>query len=128
MTSDLHGRHALVTGAAGGIGEACARRLASLGARVTVADVDGDGAARVADELGGRAWVVDLADTESLEDVELDDVDILVNNAGVQRIHPVHEFPPDEWRWMQRLMVESPFLLARAVLPGMHERGWGRIV
>jgi 3-hydroxybutyrate dehydrogenase len=128
MTSDLHGRHALVTGAAGGIGEACARRLAEHGARVTVADVDAAGASRVADDIGGRAWVVDLADTESLEDVELDDVDILVNNAGVQRIHPVHEFPPDEWRWMQRLMVESPFLLARAVLPGMHERGWGRIV
>jgi 3-hydroxybutyrate dehydrogenase len=128
MIADLAGRRALVTGGASGIGEACARRLASQGARVTVADLDADGAARVADDIGGAAWVVDLSDTAGLEAVELPDVDILVNNAGVQRIHPVHEFPPEVWRFMQRLMVESPYLLVRAALPGMYERGWGRIV
>lgn len=124
----LDGRRALVTGAASGIGEACARRLAADGAHVVVADLSGEHARAVADEIGGSAWDVDLSDTAALEDVELPDVDVLVNCAGVQRIHAVHEFPPDTWRFMQRLMVEAPFLLSRAVLPGMYERGWGRIV
>jgi len=128
MTADLAGRRALVTGGASGIGEACARRLASQGAHVTVADLDADGAARVASDIGGAAWVVDLSDTIALETVELPDVDVLVNNAGVQRIHPVHEFPPEVWRFMQRLMVEAPYLLVRAALPGMYARGWGRVV
>ncbi len=128
MTADLAGRRALVTGGASGIGEACARRLASQGAHVTVADLDADGAARVASDIGGAAWVVDLSDTVALETVELPDVDVLVNNAGVQRIHPVHEFPPEVWRFMQRLMVEAPYLLVRAALPGMYARGWGRVV
>ncbi|MGD9955988.1 MAG: 3-hydroxybutyrate dehydrogenase [Candidatus Nanopelagicales bacterium] len=128
MAESLTGRRALVTGGASGIGEACARRLAQEGAAVTVADLDAAGAARVADEIGGTAWVVDLSDTVALESVELPDVDILVNNAGVQRIHPVHEFPPEVWRFMQRLMVEAPYLLVRAVLPGMYERRWGRVV
>lgn len=128
MTADLAGRRALVTGGASGIGEACARRLASQGAHVTVADLDADGAGRVASDIGGTEWVVDLSDTVALETVELPDVDILVNNAGVQRIHPVHEFPPEVWRFMQRLMVEAPYLLVRAALPGMYARGWGRVV
>lgn len=128
MTADLAGRRALVTGGASGIGEACARRLASQGAHVTVADLDAEGAARVATDIGGAAWVVDLSDTIALETVELPDVDVLVNNAGVQRIHPVHEFPPEVWRFMQRLMVEAPYLLVRAALPGMYARGWGRVV
>ena len=128
MAESLAGRRALVTGGASGIGEACARRLAAEGAQVTVADLDADGAARVAADIGGTAWIVDLSDTVALETVELPDVDVLVNNAGVQRIHPVHEFPPDVWRFMQRLMVESPYLLVRAALPGMYERRWGRVV
>ncbi len=128
MAGSLAGRRALVTGGASGIGEACARRLAADGALVTVADLDAAGAARVAAEIGGATWVVDLSDTAALETVELPDVDVLVNNAGIQRIHPVHEFPPEVWRLMQRLMVESPYLLVRAALPGMFERGWGRIV
>ena len=103
-------------------------RLAADGARVTVADVDAEGADRAAAQVGGTPWHVDLSDTASLESVQLPDVDILVNDAGLQRIHPVQEFPPDEWRLMHRVMVEAPFLLVRAVVPGMYERGWGRIV
>lgn len=124
----LEGRRALVTGAASGIGEACARRLAADGALVVAADLDGARADEVAASIGGRSWAVDLSDTAALEQVALPDIDILVNCAGVQRIHPVHEFPPDTWRFMHRLMVEAPFLLSRAVLPGMYERGWGRLV
>lgn len=124
---DLAGHRALVTGGASGIGLACAREFASRGAHVIVADFNGEAAAAVAAELGGEAWVVDLSDTAAQDDLALD-VDILVNNAGVQTVAPIEEFDPERWRFMHRLMVESPFLLTRAALPKMYERGWGRII
>jgi 3-hydroxybutyrate dehydrogenase len=123
---DLRGRRALVTGAASGIGRACARRLAAAGAEVTVLDRDADGAKAVADELDGRALVVDLAGPE-LDTLRVD-TDILVNNAGLQHVAPVQEFPPERFALLLRVMLEAPFRLARAALPGMYERGWGRIV
>ena len=125
--TDLTGRRALVTGGASGIGAACAARLAADGAHVIVADVDGAAAERVAAGLGGEAWQVDLSDTASLADLELT-VDVLVNNAGIQTVSPIEEFDPARFSFMLRLMLESPFLLIRAALPGMYERGWGRIV
>ncbi len=127
MTTPLAGRSALVTGAASGIGAACARALAGAGARVTVADLDGDGARVLADELGGTAWQVDLTDTAALADLVLD-VDILVNNAGIQHVSPIEEFDPARFHTILTLMVEAPFLLIRAALPAMYERGFGRIV
>lgn len=123
----LQGKRALVTGGASGIGLACVREFAGRGATVIVADYNADAAQTVAAEVGGEAWVVDLADTAAQEDLALD-VDILVNNAGIQTVAPIHEFDPERWRFMHRLMVESPFLLIRAALPAMYERGWGRIV
>jgi 3-hydroxybutyrate dehydrogenase len=124
---DLAGRRALVTGGASGIGLACVRAFAARGAHVTVADFNGDAARAVAEDVGGDAWVVDLSDTAAQESIDLD-VDILVNNAGIQTVAPIHEFDPERWRFMHRLMVESPFLLIRAAVPGMYARGWGRIV
>lgn len=124
---DLEGRRALVTGGASGIGLACAREFARRGAHVVIADLNADAATEVAEEIGGRPWVVELSDTAAMDDLELD-IDILVNNAGIQRVTPVHEFDPEVFRFMQRLMVESPFLLVRAALPGMYQRGWGRII
>jgi 3-hydroxybutyrate dehydrogenase len=126
-TPPLEGKRALVTGAASGIGRACAQHLAELGATVVVADRDAEGAHEVAAGLHGEAWVVDLAATEALESLALA-VDILVNNAGFQHVDPVVEFPPGTFRTMLAVMVEAPFLLARASLPHMYERGWGRIV
>jgi 3-hydroxybutyrate dehydrogenase len=127
MTIDLTGRTALVTGAASGIGAACARSLAAAGATVTIADLDGPGAQRLADEVGGKAWQVDLSDTAALADLTLD-VDILVNNAGIQHVSPIEDFDPARFHTILTLMVEAPFLLIRAALPAMYERGFGRIV
>lgn len=124
---DLAGRRALVTGGGSGIGLACVREFAGRGAHVVVADFNAPAAREVADAVGGEAWVVDLSDTAAQEDLALD-VDILVNNAGIQTVAPIHEFEPERWRFMHRLMVESPFLLIRAALPGMYARGWGRVI
>lgn len=123
----LSGRRALVTGGASGIGAACAEAFAAAGAVVTVCDLDAEVAQKVVDEIGGEAWATDLADTSALEGLSLD-TDILVNSAGIQKVSPIHEFDPDTWRFMHRLMIESPFLLTRAALPGMYERGFGRIL
>ncbi|WP_454112577.1 3-hydroxybutyrate dehydrogenase [Microbacterium aurum] len=127
IEQDLAGKRAIVTGGASGIGLACAQEFAGRGAHVVVADFNGDAAQAAASDIGGEAWMVDLSDTAAQEDLHLH-ADILVNNAGVQTVAPIQEFDPDRWRFMHRLMVESPFLLIRAVLPGMYERGWGRIV
>ena len=125
--SYLTGRRALVTGGGGGIGAACVHRLAAAGARVTVVDIDGERARSVADEVGGEAWEVDLTDTAALADWSLD-VDVLVNNAGFQHVAAIHEFPPERFSAILRLMLEAPFLLIRAALPGMYHNGFGRIV
>jgi 3-hydroxybutyrate dehydrogenase len=123
----LAGRTALVTGGASGIGAAVARELAAHGAHVLVCDVDPDGAAAVATEIGGEAWAVDLSDTAALADLRLE-ADVVVNNAGIQHVSPVEDFPPDRFAMILRLMLEAPFLLARAALPHMYEQGWGRLV
>ncbi|MXQ77272.1 SDR family oxidoreductase [Rhodococcus rhodochrous] len=123
----MRARTALVTGGAGGIGAACARALARQGVRVTVADVDEVAAKTLAHEIGGEAWSVDLLDTDGLDGSRLD-VDILVNNAGIQVVRPVEDFALADFRRIQTLMVEAPFLLVKAALPGMYERGFGRIV
>ncbi|MGO1509480.1 MAG: 3-hydroxybutyrate dehydrogenase [Actinomycetales bacterium] len=125
--STLIGKRAVVTGGGSGIGAAVARRLASDGATVVVADLDEAAATAVAGEIGGEAWVVDLDDTRALDDLALE-ADILVNNAGIQVVRPIHEFDPEAFRRIQRIMLESPFLLVRAALPHMYARGWGRVV
>lgn len=124
---DLVGRRALITGGGSGIGRSCAIEFAARGAGVTIADVDEEAAERVAEEVSGTAWVVDLSRTSDLDDLQLD-TDILINNAGIQTVAPIEKFDPDRWRFMHRLMVESSFLLIRACLPGMYERGWGRVI
>ncbi|MGW0483804.1 SDR family NAD(P)-dependent oxidoreductase [Nonomuraea sp. NPDC003214] len=125
---ELTGRTALVTGAGGGIGAACARRLAAGGARVLVVDRRGDLAREVAAEVGGLAVEADLAEPGFAGTLPDEPVDIVVNNAGFQHVAPIEEFPPDVFAAMMRVMVEAPFLIARRVLPGMYARGWGRIV
>lgn len=127
MDNTLNGRKALVTGGASGIGAACARALAARGAKVVVADVDASGAGKLADELGGTAWEIDLLDTDALAALSID-CDILVNNAGIQKVAPIEEFDPAEFRRILSLMLEAPFLLIRAALPHMYANGFGRII
>ncbi|MBM7504339.1 3-hydroxybutyrate dehydrogenase [Agromyces aurantiacus] len=126
-STGLAGRRAIVTGGASGIGLACAEALADAGAHVTIADLDGEAAASVAQRIGGEAWTVDLGDTAALADLSLD-ADILVNNAGLQHVRPIEEFEPQRFSLLLRVMLEAPFLLIRAVLPGMYERGFGRVI
>lgn len=123
----LSGRRAVVTGAASGIGAAVATRLAALGAHVVVCDVDAEGATGTAERIGGEALALDLSRTGELAERAFE-ADILVNNAGIQHVAPLERFEPERFAFMLRLMLEAPFLLTRAVLPGMYERGWGRIV
>jgi 3-hydroxybutyrate dehydrogenase len=124
---DLKGRSALVTGGASGIGRACAERLARAGAAVTVLDLDGDAAKRVAGEIGGEPLQADLSDYGVLDGLEFD-ADIVVNNAGLQHVAPIEEFPPERFSLILRIMLEAPFRIIRKALPGMYEKGWGRVV
>jgi 3-hydroxybutyrate dehydrogenase len=125
--ADLSGRRALITGGASGIGLACAEAFAAAGAHVTIADLNGEAARAVAERLGGEAWEVDLSQTETLGDLRLD-TDILVNNAGLQHVRAIPDFEPESFALILRIMLEAPFLLIRAALPGMYERGFGRII
>jgi 3-hydroxybutyrate dehydrogenase len=124
---DLSGRRALVTGAGSGIGRACAVRLAAAHAAVTILDADESRATATADDIGGEAIVLDLSDLAAVAELDLD-VDILVNNAGLQHVAPIEEFPPERFSLILRVMLEAPFLLIRAALPGMYARGWGRVI
>ncbi|GAB3277483.1 SDR family NAD(P)-dependent oxidoreductase [Parasphingorhabdus pacifica] len=123
----LGGVSAMVTGAGGGIGAACVRALARAGATVHAVDVDGKAATSIAEETGGVAHAVDLADPVALRELPVE-VDVLVNNAGLQHVAPLDEFPPERFDLIQQVMVTAPFLLIRRCLPHMYERGWGRIV
>ncbi len=129
MTSagTLHGRTALVTGAAHGIGRACALRLARAGATVTVMDRDEAAVKEVAESIAGRAVVADLTDLDALDSLDLA-ADILINNAGFQHVAPVQEFPPQIFDDLLAVMLVAPFRLARICLPRMYASGWGRIV
>ncbi|ROO83506.1 2-hydroxycyclohexane-1-carbonyl-CoA dehydrogenase [Actinocorallia herbida] len=128
---DLPGRTALVTGGAGGIGRAICRDLAALGARVLIADLDADAAASFAKELPDAAGLaVDLADPASIDALaeRAGPVDVLVHNAGISIVEPFTESDPAAWDLMWKVNLRAPMQLTKALLPGMVERGWGRLV
>ncbi len=130
----LEGKVAIVTGAASGIGLACAERLAADGARVVLADVNEKAGAEQAARLGGRFVAADLtqrAGCRKLVDETLralGTVHIVVNNAGFQHVAPIEEFPEDQWERMIGLMLTAPFLLTRYAWPAMKKQKWGRVV
>ncbi|MEU6010763.1 3-hydroxybutyrate dehydrogenase [Streptomyces sp. NPDC047453] len=132
LSLDLGGRTALVTGAAGGIGRACALRLAAAGARVRAVDRDAPGLDALAERAGALAGsleplVLDLTDLDAAERAAAG-TDVLVNNAGLQLVRPIEEFPPEVFHTVLTVMLEAPFRLIRGALPHMYDRRWGRIV
>jgi 3-hydroxybutyrate dehydrogenase len=126
-SQDLAGKQAVVTGAGSGIGAAVSRQLAAAGATVVLVDRLAEAVEGLAEEIGGRPVVVDLAEPDEVDDVGKN-ADIVVNNAGVQHVAPVHQFPPEVFSRLMKIMVESPFRIIRSALPGMYDRRWGRIV
>ena len=133
--TNLEGKVALVTGAASGIGLAVAHDLAQQGVRVTISDINVEGGQAAASEMiGARFAAADMAKSEDLQRL-VDEtiaaegrIDILVNNAGIQYVAPIVEFPEAKWRQIIDIMLTAPFLLTKAVLPGMYANGWGRII
>src|SRR5579875_3011511 len=138
----LTGRTALITGAAGGIGSAYARGLAEAGAAVVLADIRTDAAARAARAIaadGHRAIHAEIdvtsesswATAVSAVAGELGGIDISVNNAALMAeitTSDMLEITVDEWDRVHRVNLTGPLLGIRAVVPGMRERGWGRII
>ena len=130
MPSESRGT-ALVTGGGRGIGAGIARALAEDGWSVVVGARSRDQVEEVAKEIGGRAVQLDVADRESVERAvaEAGDVDLLVANAGIGgQGQPTWEAEPEDWWRVLEVNVLGVHLSCRAVIPGMLERGRGRIV
>jgi NAD(P)-dependent dehydrogenase (short-subunit alcohol dehydrogenase family) len=137
MSNGQEGRTAVVTGAAAGIGQAYAQRLAEDGANVVIADI-ADGAETVAlVEAAGTEALAVTCDVSSAEDVaalaaatreRFGTVDVLVHNAG---IYPVQEFDGmtfEMWRQVQAVNLDSMFHVCHEFLPAMRQQGWGRVI
>jgi NAD(P)-dependent dehydrogenase (short-subunit alcohol dehydrogenase family) len=121
-------RVALITGGNRGVGLVCAQRLAGAGVRVIIAGRDRAALDRAQAQLpGSRALVLDVTDPEAWEQVD-EPVDILVASAGVNEAAPIHRFPLEAFRQVVDTNLIGVFLAVRTVLPGMRERGWGRII
>ncbi len=137
----LQSNVALVTGSTSGIGLAVAEGLAESGCHLLL---NGFGAAaeieqlrqRLASQYGVEVFYSpadvsqpeDVADMLDLAQRELGGVDILVNNAGVQHVAPVVDFPPQQWDRIIAVNLSSAFHTIQGVLPGMTQKGWGRII
>jgi 3-oxoacyl-[acyl-carrier protein] reductase len=134
---ELTGQTAIVTGAGTGIGEVIAQRLTAAGARVAIADIDGDAAKAAAERIGGGAFplILDVTKPEQVEAAVAKvlriagSLEILVNNAGIAgRAAPIWEQTDADWHRVMDLNINAPFYLCRAVLPHMRTKGYGRIV
>lgn len=132
--SELDGSIAIVTGGAHGIGAAVVRRLAGLGARVVVIDVDGEAAHVLAREVDGIAHAADARDAMALEalfariDQSEPGIDVLVNNVGGGPRRKLAEMSIADWDETSALNLRSAFIATRGVFAAMRRRGGGSIV
>ena len=126
----LEGRKALVTGGASGIGAAIAARLSAEGAEVVIGDVNTDGAARVAAEISAVSALLDVTDPQSSLDLVAGHgpFAILVNNAGTDEFGFFADTDPAHWQRIVAINLIGVFACTHAVLPGMQDGGYGRIV
>lgn len=129
-------RSILITGAASGIGAGIARELAAAGHHLVVSDLSAEAAGEVAAGIradGGSAEPLALDVTSdasvaaALAAVSRP-VEVLVNNAGLQHVSALEQFPMEKWDFLVQVMLVGVARLSRAVLPGMRERGYGRII
>ncbi|MBK7814272.1 MAG: 3-oxoacyl-ACP reductase FabG [Rhodocyclaceae bacterium] len=129
-------RVAIVTGAAQGIGAAVAAAYVKEGARVVIADLDGAAAAATAKQLGNAAIGVacNVGERASVDAMvaaavaRLGHVDILVNNAGITRTAMLHKMTMEQWQAVVNVHLTGAFNCTQAVVGGMMERRWGRII
>jgi 3-oxoacyl-[acyl-carrier protein] reductase len=131
----LSGRVALVVGGASGIGRAIAEAYIQQGARTVIADLDGDRASSVARDIGAsQGTPVDVRDAASVADVvassqaEVGPIDVLVNAAGILTESPLIEMSARQWQDTIDVDLTGVFTCCRAVVPGMVERRWGRVI
>jgi meso-butanediol dehydrogenase / (S,S)-butanediol dehydrogenase / diacetyl reductase len=128
MADRLHGIHALITGAASGIGAACARRMAHEGAQLLLADLNGDGAKTLADELGQasiRADVTRAGDIQRMLDLAYQRwgrLDVLFNNAGIAEVRPLFELTEDDWDRMMGVNLRAVFFVLQGAAKRMRDQ------
>jgi NAD(P)-dependent dehydrogenase (short-subunit alcohol dehydrogenase family) len=137
VSLSLEGRVAVVTGGGGELGRAISRVLAARGARVSVWDRDEGAALATVVELGDEAGFADACDVTDEVAIQRafertcarwGRVDVLVNNAGITQAKDIFEISLDDWNHVLNVNLTSVFLCTRQVLPGMRERGWGRVI
>jgi 2-hydroxycyclohexanecarboxyl-CoA dehydrogenase len=126
----LEGRKALVTGGASGIGAATCARLAAEGAHVVIGDLNLEGAESVAGEVGGTATSLDVTDPVAAGEVvaEHGPFAVLVNNAGTDEFGFFADTDPGQWERVLAVNLTGVLACTHAVLPGMQQAGYGRIV
>lgn len=134
--SNLSGKIAMVTGAAGVLGEAIVRNFVSQGVKVIMSDVLDQRLQELAKELGDLAVSMpfDVSDANAVASAcnilqkEVGSVDILVNNAGILSNNKAVETEPEEWRRVMSINLDGSFYLTREWLPAMKRKKWGRII
>jgi 3-hydroxybutyrate dehydrogenase len=131
----LDGKTALVTGSTSGIGLAIARALSAEGAKIMINGFGSDKEiADICEQLHAIHSGADMSDPQAIERMvrlcadELGGPDILVNNAGIQHVSPVESFPPEKWDAIIAINLSAVFHTTRHALPGMKQKGWGRII
>jgi len=125
----LSGKTVLVTGGGGAIGSAICRRFAEENALVLVADRNAEAAQKVATEVNGHPLVFDIAKYQDAKaSLAAHSVDILVNNAGWDRFQNFLDSKPDEWEALLDINLRGPLNMHHLVVPGMMQRGRGRVI